>query len=78
LLNDIIPEGINETLVTDSTLKILVQSPLTLTRDLNNVIKLSMKQNNETNTNDMFVWDKKLAAFGFDITLGQAYSYIDG
>lgn len=78
LLNDIIPEGINETLVTDSTLKILVQSPLTLTRDLNNVIKLSMKQSNETNTNDMFVWDKKLAAFGFDITLGQAYSYIDG
>ena len=78
LLNDIIPEGINETSVTDSTLKILVQSPLTLTRDLNNVIKLSMKQNNETNTNDMFVWDKKLAAFGFDITLGQAYSYIDG
>jgi hypothetical protein len=78
LLNDIIPEGINETSVTDSTLKILVQSPLTLTRDLNNVIKLSMKQNNETNTNDMFVWDKKLAAFGFDITLGQSYSYIDG
>lgn len=78
LLNNLIPEGINETSVTDSTLKILVQSPLTLTRDLNNVIKLSMKQNNETNTNDMFVWDKKLAAFGFDITLGQAYSYIDG
>lgn len=77
-LNQLIPEGMNETLVTDTSLKLLVQSPLTLTRDLNNVIKLSMKQVNGGNINDMFVWDKKLAAFGYDEVSKQAYSYVDG
>lgn len=77
-LNQLIPEGMNETLVKDTSLKLLVQSPLTLTRDLNNVIKLSMKQVNGGNINDMFVWDKKLAAFGYDEVSKQAYSYIDG
>ena len=77
-LNELIPEGINETSVTDNALKLLVQSPLALTRDLNNVIKLSMKQVNGSNINDMFVWDKKLAAFGYDEVSKQAYSYVDG
>lgn len=77
-LNELIPEGINETSVTDNALKLLVQSPLALTRDLNNVIKLSMKQVNGGNINDMFVWDKKLAAFGYDEVSKQAYSYVDG
>ena len=77
-LNQLIPEGMNETLVKDNSLKLLVQSPLTLTRDLNNVIKLSMKQVNGSNINDMFVWDKKLAAFGYDEVSKQAYSYVDG
>ena len=77
-LNELIPEGINETSITDTSLKLLVQSPLTLTRDLNNVIKLSMKQVNGGNINDMFVWDKKLAAFGYDEVSKQAYSYVDG
>ena len=77
-LNQLIPEGMNETLVKDTSLKLLVQSPLTLTRDLNNVIKLSMKQVNGSNINDMFVWDKKLAAFGYDEVSKQAYSYVDG
>ena len=77
-LNELIPEGINETSVTDNALKLLVQSPLALTRDSNNVIKLSMKQVNGNNINDMFVWDKKLAAFGYDEVSKQAYSYVDG
>lgn len=75
-LNDLIPEGINETSFTGETLKLLVQPPLHLTKDINNTIKVSIDEI-ESN-NDMFVWDKRLAAFGYNDELKQAYSYLDG
>lgn len=78
-LNEEIPEGINTVTYTDTQLKLLVQSPLSLTKDINNVVKLSIGEITTTSSiNDMFVWDKKLAAFGYDTTTGTAYSYIDG
>lgn len=77
-LNDLIPEGKNETVVSGNSLKLLVQSPLSLTKDVNNVVKLSIGNIIKESSNDMFVWDKKLAAFGYDEVLKQAYSYVDG
>ena len=74
-LNELIPEGMNATTFDDKGLKLLVQSPLQLTRDINNVIKLTAKTGD---ANDMFVWDKKLAAFGYDPKTGKAYMYVDG
>ena len=68
-LNDLIPEGVNETSFTGETLKLLVQPPLHLTKDINNTIKISIDEI-ESN-NDMFVWDKRLAAFGYNDELKQ-------
>lgn len=79
-LDETIPEGISAVQFEDTSLKLLVQSPLSLTKDLNNVVKLSVgeiKQTEQPVINDMFVWDKKLAAFGYDSETGTAYSYID-
>lgn len=77
VLNEEIPEGFNKTNITPETISLLVQPPLSLTKDINNIIKLSIKDA-ASDINDMFVWDKKLAAFGYDKELKQAYSYIDG
>lgn len=77
-LNDLIPEGKNETVVSGNSLKLLVQSPLSLTKDINNVVKLSIGNIIKESSNDMFVWDKKLAAFGYDSKTGTAYSYVEG
>ena len=77
-LNDLIPEGKNETVVSGNSLKLLVQSPLSLTKDINNVVKLSIGNIIKESSNDMFVWDKKLAAFGYDSETGTAYSYVEG
>lgn len=77
-LNDLIPEGKNETVVSGNSLKLLVQSPLSLTKDINNVVKLSIGNIIKESSNDMFVWDKKLAAFGYDDKTGTAYSYVEG
>lgn len=77
-LNDLIPEGKNETVVSGNSLKLLVQSPLSLTKDINNVVKLSIGNTIKESSNDMFVWDKKLAAFGYDSKTGTAYSYVGG
>lgn len=71
-----IPEGYNETTVNGSQFKLLVQSPLSLIKDNSNVIKLQMGE--VETSNDMFVWDKTLAAFGYDSVTETAYSYIDG
>ena len=78
-LNEEIPEGFNQVNSTPETIQLLVQPPLALTKDVNDIIKLSIKDTNTTSdVNDMFVWDKKLAAFGYDKELKQAYSYLDG
>lgn len=78
-LNEEIPEGFNQVNSTPKTISLLVQPPLTLTKDVNDIIKLSIKDTNiASDVNDMFVWDKKLAAFGYDKELKQAYSYLDG
>ena len=77
-LNDLIPEGKNETVVSGNSLKLLVQSPLSLTKDVNNVVKLSIGNIIKESSNGMFVWDKKLAAFGYDSKTGTAYSYVGG
>lgn len=73
-LNETIPEGLSVIAFNDD-LKLLVQQPLSLSRDTNNVIKLFAKT---ADVEDMFVWDKKLAAFGYDKETGKAYSYVDG
>lgn len=75
-LNELIPEGINASSFTGEILSLLVQPPLHLTKDVNNVIKLSMDALEPND--DMFVWDKRLAAFGYDDKSKQAYSYLDG
>lgn len=77
VVSESIPEGINETVVSSDSLKLLVQPPLRLTRDTKNVIKLSANITADQ-SNDMFVWDKSLAAFGYNEDTKQAYSYLDG
>ena len=77
-LNADIPEGINETTFTDTSLKLLVQSPLQLVKDKSNVIKLSVGDIAGKQSNEFFTWDKKLAAFGYNKETNQAYSYLEG
>lgn len=44
-LNDSIPEGINKTSFDFQELSLVVQSPLAVTKDINNVVKLSLNSN---------------------------------
>lgn len=76
-LDETIPEGINETTFQDTALKLLVQPPLSLIKDNNNVVKISIDQI-DSDVNKMFNWDKRFAAFGYDADTNKAYSYIDG
>lgn len=77
-LNEEIPEGISKITFSNSDLSLLVQSPLSLNSDEDNVIKLSLDYGKlKSDVDDMFVWDKKLAAFGYDKETGKAYTYID-
>lgn len=78
-LNSEIPEGISKVSVDDDSLQLLVQNPLQLSKDDNNVIKLSLDYSSLKNDiNDMFVWDKTLSAYGYDPITKCAYSYING
>lgn len=77
-VNEAIPDGNNAVQFSSDSLKLLVQSPLSITKDINNVIKLSIGNTSSDSINDMFVWDKKLTALGYDAKTGTAYSYING
>ena len=57
-LNDLIPEGKNEITFSSDTLKLLAQPPLSLTKDINNVIKLSVDNIIQNQTNNLTIWGK--------------------
>ena len=78
-INETIPEGIRVVQFDNSSLQLLVQDPLSLHKDKNDVVKLSLDYNKLINDVDnMFVWDKTLSAYGYDAVTNTAYSYIDG
>lgn len=79
-LNSDINEGLHETVIEDGNIQLLVQNPLSLSRDVNNVIKISLdydKIQSESKI-DMFEWDKSPSAFGYDESTKTAYSFING
>lgn len=79
-LNSDINEGLHETIIEDSDIQLLVQNPLSLSRDVNNIIKISLDYDKlQTGSKtDMFEWDKTPSAFGYDASTNMAYSFIDG
>lgn len=77
-VSDIIPEGINTAVINDS-FKLLVQPPLLVTKDTKGVIKLTVDGiGSGEQENEMFEWDKSLAAYGYNKDTKQAYSYLNG
>lgn len=80
VLNEELKEGFNQIDLNESDIKLLVQNPILLTKDLNGIIKLSLDYDNieGSETSEMFEWDKSLSAFGYDPVSKTAYSYING
>lgn len=78
-LNADIPEGISINTLMPTTLSFLVESPMALVTDKKDVVKLSLdyKKIPGSWAGDMFEWDKKYAAKGFDPITNTAYSYTD-
>lgn len=78
--DETIPEGLNNDVVSLNDVNLVVQRPLSLSKDVNSVLKLSLDADAlpQTSENEMFEWDKSLAAFGYNSSTNLAYKYIDG
>lgn len=79
-VNDTIPDGFVSQTFNPSELSFLVENPLYLHSDTKGVIRISLNYEElpGADVSNMFVWDKKYAAFGYDPLTGTAYSYTDG
>lgn len=78
--DETIPEGLNNDVVSLNDVNLVVQRPLSLSKDINSVLKLSLDVDAlpQTSENEMFEWDKSLAAFGYNSSTNSAYKYIGG
>ena len=79
-INNSIPDGFVSEEFSPSVLSFLVENPLYLHVDTKGVLRISLNyaEMPGADVGNMFVWDKKYAAFGFDPLTETAYSYTDG
>lgn len=79
-IDETIPDGITSESFTFPSLNFLVENPLQLQVDTNDIIRLTLDYKNLPNAqaNEMFEWDKRYAAFGYDPLTNTAHSYTDG
>lgn len=75
-----IPDGISSKSLSPSRLNFLVENPLYLHADTKDVLRLSLNYEEipGADVGNMFVWDKRYAAFGYDSLNNTAHSYTDG